>query len=163
MLDLVGKPGTKGEQGNCFNIAGCSLGEEEEAGGTLVCVCVLSWVQLFMNPWTVASQGLLSTAGKVYHFLLQGKVAISSFKEINFHFFLTQGSSALAGFFTTEPPGKRDSLVAQVVKNACNAGDGFESWVGKILWKRKWQPTPVFLPGEFHGHRKLEGYSPLGF
>ena len=27
-------------------------------------------------------------------------------------------------------------------------------------WRRKWQPTPVFLPGEFHGQRSLEGYSP---
>ena len=30
---------------------------------------------------------------------------------------------------------------------------GFDPWVGKIPWKRKWQPTPVFLPGEFHGQR----------
>ena len=35
----------------------------------------------------------------------------------------------------------------------------FSSWVGKIPWKRKWQPTPVFLPGRFHGQRSLEGYS----
>ena len=36
-------------------------------------------------------------------------------------------------------------------ESACNAGDrGFSSWVGKILWRRKWQPTPVFLPGESH-------------
>ena len=39
---------------------------------------------------------------------------------------------------------------------------GFDPWVGKILWRRKWQPTPVFLPGEFHGQRTLAGYSPLG-
>ena len=31
----------------------------------------------------------------------------------------------------------------------------FDSWVGKIPWRRQWQPTPVFLPGEFHGQRKL--------
>ena len=36
----------------------------------------------------------------------------------------------------------------------------FDPWVGKILWSRKWQPTPVFLPGKFHGQRSLEGYSP---
>ena len=30
----------------------------------------------------------------------------------------------------------------------------------KILWKRDWQPTPIFLPGEFHGQRSLAGYSP---
>ena len=39
---------------------------------------------------------------------------------------------------------------------------GFDSWVGKIPWRREWQPTPVFLPGEFHERRNLEGYSPWG-
>ena len=36
------------------------------------------------------------------------------------------------------------------------------AWKGKIPWRRKWQPTPVFLPGESHGWRSLEGYSPRG-
>ena len=31
-----------------------------------------------------------------------------------------------------------------------------------IKWRRNWQPTPVFLPGKFHGHRSLAGYSPWG-
>ena len=35
----------------------------------------------------------------------------------------------------------------------------FDPWVGKILWRRAWQPTPVFLPGEFHGQRILVGYA----
>ena len=39
---------------------------------------------------------------------------------------------------------------------------GFDPWVGKIPWRRKWQPTPVFLPGESHGQRSLVGYSPQG-
>ena len=39
---------------------------------------------------------------------------------------------------------------------------GFSSWAGKIPWRRKWQPTPVFLPGESHGQRRLRGYSPWG-
>ena len=38
----------------------------------------------------------------------------------------------------------------------------FDPWVGNILWRRKWQPTPVFLPGEFHGQRSLTDYSPWG-
>ena len=38
----------------------------------------------------------------------------------------------------------------------------FNPWVRKILWRRKWQPTPVFLPGESHGQRSLVGYSPWG-
>ena len=37
---------------------------------------------------------------------------------------------------------------------------GFDPWVGKIPWTRAWQPTPVFLHGESHGQRSLEGYSP---
>ena len=35
---------------------------------------------------------------------------------------------------------------------------GFDPWVGKIFWSRKWQPTPGFLPGKFHGQRGLAGY-----
>ena len=37
---------------------------------------------------------------------------------------------------------------------------GFNARVGKIPWRRAWQPTPVFLPGESHGQRSLTGYSP---
>ena len=38
----------------------------------------------------------------------------------------------------------------------------FDPWVGKSPWRRKWQPTLVFLPGEFHGQTSLVGYSPPG-
>jgi len=37
---------------------------------------------------------------------------------------------------------------------------GFDSWVGKIPWRRALQPTPVFLPGKSHGERNLAAYSP---
>ena len=37
-----------------------------------------------------------------------------------------------------------------------------DPWVGKIPWRREWLPTPVFLLGEFHGQRNLEGYHPWG-
>ena len=57
------------------------------------------------------------------------------------------------------------SQVVLLVKNLpAIEGDvqcGFDPWVGKIPW-RAWQPTPVFLPGEFHGQRSLAGYSPWG-
>ena len=39
---------------------------------------------------------------------------------------------------------------------------GFSPWLGKIPWRRVWQPTPVFLSGESHGQRSLAGYSPWG-
>ena len=37
----------------------------------------------------------------------------------------------------------------------------FDPWI-KILWRRKWQPAPVFMPGESHGQRSLVGYSSWG-
>ena len=61
---------------------------------------------------------------------------------------------ALWGF-----PGGSDSKK----KSTCIAGrPGFDSWVKKIPWNRKWQPTPVFLPAESCGQRSVAGYSPPG-
>ena len=50
-----------------------------------------------------------------------------------------------------------------VVKNPPASADkrcGFNPWVRKILWRRKWQSTPGFLPGKSYGQRSLESYSP---
>ena len=51
-----------------------------------------------------------------------------------------------------------------MVKNPpTNAGDvrhRFDPWVRKIPWRRNWQPTPVFLPGEFLGQKSLRSYCP---
>ena len=48
-------------------------------------------------------------------------------------------------------------------ESACSAGHpGFDPYVRKIPWRRKWQPTPVFLPGKSHGWRSLAGYGPWG-
>ena len=59
------------------------------------------------------------------------------------------------------------SLMAQWVKNPPAMQETQERWVqslgGKEAWRRKWQPTPVFLPGKSHGQRSLAGYSPGGF
>jgi len=48
-------------------------------------------------------------------------------------------------------PGGSDSK-----ESACR----FNLWVRMIPWQREWPLTPVFLPGEFHGQRRLVGYSP---
>ena len=81
-------------------------------------------------------------------------------------------SPVLAGrFFTTEPPRKpkhsyfKDLWICSVPltslssvgkESACNVGRPWlDSWVGKIPWRRKWQPIPVLLPGEFPGQRSL--------
>ena len=59
------------------------------------------------------------------------------------------------------------SQMALVVKNLpANAGDirdmGSTPELGRFPWRKAWQPTPVFLPGESHGQRSLVGYSPWG-
>ena len=50
------------------------------------------------------------------------------------------------------PPAKASKLTRR----------GFDPWVGKIPWRRKWQPTPALLPRKFRGLRSLVGYSPWG-
>ena len=83
-------------------------------------------------PWTVQSQGITKN--------------LTNLSDFQFH----------KGF-----PG------GLLVKNLpANAGEskrhGFDPWVGKIPQRRKWQPTPVFLPGKSYGQRSLVGYSPQG-
>ena len=47
-------------------------------------------------------------------------------------------------------------------ESGCNAGDTEDTDSIPIPWRRKWQPTPVFLPGKSHGERSLVGYRPWG-
>ena len=58
---------------------------------------------------------------------------------------------------------QKASLVAQRLKHLPAM---WETWVRSLgwedPWRRKWQPTPVFLPGESHGQKSLAGYSPWG-
>ena len=90
---------------------------------TLVCACVcaklLSFVQLFVTPCSVAHQSPLSM------------------------------EFSRKGYWSWLPcpsPGDLPDLGIE---------PGFHAWVGKIPWRRAWQPTPVFLPGESHGQRSL--------
>ena len=53
-------------------------------------------------------------------------------------------------------------MVKNLPANAGDIIDGFDPWVRKISWRRAWQLTPVFLPGESHGQRSLAGYSTWG-
>ena len=83
----------------------------------------------------------------------------------------------LKGWFREDPALRKKKIIpfpsaflgfpgGSVVKNPhANTGgtrDGCNPWVGKIPWRRKWQPTPVFLPGQFHGQRSQAGHCPWG-
>ena len=71
----------------------------------------------------------------------------------------TQVSYIANRFFTAEP----EKSMSLMVKNPSASTETEVSYpLGKILWRRKWQPTPVFLPVKSHGQRSLAGYSPWG-
>ena len=58
--------------------------------------------------------------------------------------------------------GSRDWWLSSEESTCQCRRQAFSPWVGKIPWRRKWQPTPVFLSEESHGQRSLAGYSPRG-
>ena len=80
-------------------------------------------------------------------------------------------SSFRAQEFTVENGTDDDCEILVVAENTPFLGasiclqcrrPGFDPWLRKTPWSRKWQPTPVCLPGEFQGQRSLVGYSPWG-
>ena len=88
--------------------------------------------------------------------------------------YLQFGSHQTAATPYSEPPGSSGceetqdagpgaSLVAQRIKRLPAMQETLVRSLGwEDPWRRKWQPTPVFLPGEFHGQRSLVGYCPWG-
>ena len=77
--------------------------------------------------------------------------------------FIIRGSMLNSQFICISVSLLWDSLVTQTVKNLTALQETrFDSWVRKILWRREWLPTPVFLPGELYGQRSLGSYSPWG-
>ena len=68
------------------------------------------------------------------------------------------GTAGDGGF----PGGRSGKEVKNPSANARDTKDSFDLWVGKVPWRRRWQPAPVCLPGESHGHRSLVGCSPWG-
>ena len=87
------------------------------------------------------------------------------FWALNFFFNLNFLDPTLGRiFYLSTSRGFQDTISGK--EYACQSrrtkGHGFDPWVRKIPWRRKWQPTPVFLPGKSHGQRSLVGYSPQG-
>ena len=86
---------------------------------------------------------------------------ISCVKSHNYNKNLTHVASLVSDLTMSSDYGI--SQVAQMVNNLpAMLETGFDPWVAKIPWRRKWQPISVFLPGKSHGWRSLVGYSPGG-
>ena len=118
------------------------LDREETFGSLCVCssssiVCISSFVDWTLDPLAVNLSIVFCES--FYELNLSG-LGHSKLKQL-----------PLLGF-----PGGSDGK-----ESTCNAGDlGSISASGRSPWRRKWQPTPVFLPGECYGQRSLVGYSP---
>ena len=107
--------------------------------GILVsCVCVISCFWLFATPWTVAHQPPLSMEFSRQEYW--NGLPFPPSEDL-------PTPRIKPSYFWEQPQCRR-----------CKRW-GFDPWVGKILWRREWQPIPVFLPGKFHGQRRLVGYS----
>ena len=65
---------------------------------------------------------------------------------------VTKSRTRLSDFTNLTLTGKKSDCQGRTHKR-CR----FDPWVGKISWRRTWQPTPVFMPGKSHGERRLEG------
>ena len=112
-------------------------------GFTTPCLSFLRW-------WTLGCFHLWATViNAVVKIRVQGFVWTS--------IFISLGCISRSGIAGSSPGGSDGK------QSACNAGDlGSIPGLGRFPWRREWQPTPVFLCGEFHGLRSLVGYSPWG-
>ena len=74
------------------------------------------------------------------------------------------GTESISGCSLTNTGGWGGNCLCDLIgkESACKCNrhkrHAFDPWISKIPWSRKWQPTPVFWPGEFHRQRSLEGY-----
>ena len=121
-------------------------------------------------PWNVACQALLSMKFSRQEY----------WRGLPFP---SPGDLPNSGIEPGSPALQADSLLTELLLEIANLPTGFpggisgkepvyqrrrlkrpafDPYVGKIPWRRAWQPTPVFLPGESHGQRCLAGYSPWG-
>ena len=117
-------------------------GHSTEAGSSLSCLCLFSIMRVVIAtlPWP--------GTGITYESLF--KMEFPSNRR-------NYGPVPSISGFPGSTSGKEPAYQCRRCRR-----HGFDPWVGKIPWRRAWQPTPVFLPGEFHGQRSLAGYSPGG-
>ena len=113
-------------------------------GHCLPSVC--TWLSSYQDTGRMGSEPILPQQQP--HFQIRSPSKIMERTIVLGEHCLTLYMVLEAGF-----PGGSDSK-----ESACNEGD--DPWVVKIPWKRKWQPTLVFLPGKSLGQRSLVGYSP---
>ena len=126
-----------------------------------------SWASLVKNPSTIRETWVRSLAWEDP--LKEGMATHSSILACRIPWtektggLQSMGSERVGHHWVTKHTHRESEMVSLVAQQEriClqSRRPGFDPWVGKIPWRRAWQPTPGFLPGESHGQRSLEGYS----
>ena len=101
-------------------------------------------------PWDMHSELRIGVNQSVEVLKSGKKLSLPVHKAMSIH----KATAILVGSFPGGSDGKES--ICQCRRH------GFDPWVRKIPWRRKWQPTPVSLPGKSYGQRSLVGYSPWG-
>jgi len=121
-------------------------------------VQLLSHVQLFLTPWTEPLQAPLSSA------ISQSSLKFMSIESmmLSNHIVLCLFLCLLPSVFPSIKVFSDSALHIRWPKywSFSFSNSPSNAYSGKIPWRRKWQPTPVFLPGKSHEQRSLAGYSP---
>ena len=108
--------------------------------------CTFFFFLAVFPPWAVFQMGVARARGALF-------LASSPCWTISQDF-----------WFSSRPPRSRKPRWCSGKESTCQRRRckrcGFDPWVRKIPWRRKWQPTPVFLPGKSHGQKSLVSYSP---
>ena len=122
---------------------------------------VLEWTGYRTLPEKVWSLKFASQTWAHFHYLGREKVALFTLVFLHITWVSRGGYPQSISLNIWGFPGS--SVVKNTPANAGDAGYGrFDPWVGKISWRRKWQPTPIFLPGKPHEQGSLAVYSPWG-
>ena len=95
----------------------------------------------------------------LYNFVDRRSILTIDLSNLSIVFFLSLLSRKRSSFYLKEE--LYDFSLASKLSPLCKR-HGFNPWLWKIPWRRAWQLTPVFLPGEFHAQKSLVGYSPWG-
>ena len=111
----------------------------------------LSHVRLFATPWTAAYQAPPSMRFSRQEYWSGVPLSSLMYVHRSCHIKILYLGTIMKGWLCWWLSGKESTY--QWKKH------GFDAWVGKIPWRRKWQLSPVVLPGESHGQRSLAGYN----
>ena len=111
-------------------------------------MAIHSSILVWKIPWTEELRGLQSMGSKRVRHAWATKSMVIWVK-----------TNHLGKWGVSCSPGPTKNMEKQSLVSCLQCRrSGFYPWVEKILWRRKWQPISVFLPGDSHGQRRLTGY-----